>query len=148
MNSLTQAANLVAQQISPMTLHAGLPAVSMGQFLPAQNFLPAFHSLMATGQPLGMPMVSMASATNGTTVAAAAAVLEKVWFVLALTFYALLSYEFQDTFYLKDCKLFFVSLIGETCPGSLSHANVIPSFVIHGHVGYGKPSSVLWSGDE
>lgn len=86
MNALTQAASLVAQQVSPMTLHAaGIPTASMGQFLPAQSFLPAFHSLMATGQPLGMPMVSMASATNGAAAAtvAAAAVLEKVsWIVL------------------------------------------------------------------
>lgn len=40
---------------------AGIP-VSMAPFLPgAQAFLPAFHSLMATGQHIGIPMAAMAS---------------------------------------------------------------------------------------
>ena len=45
---------------------AGIP-VSMAQFLPAaaQGFMPAFHSLVASGQHLGIAMPPMPSTSNG-----------------------------------------------------------------------------------
>lgn len=69
--SMTQANSMASQLPASLAMAAGIP-VSMAQFLPAQGFLPAFHSLMASsGQHLGLHMNPMASTSNP--------VMDKVW---------------------------------------------------------------------
>lgn len=61
---MTQSTTMATQLPATLAMAAGIPA-SMAQFLPAQGFLPAFHSLMAqSGQHLGLQMPPMASTSN------------------------------------------------------------------------------------
>jgi len=62
--AMTQSTTMATQLPATLAMAAGIPA-SMAQFLPAQGFLPAFHSLMAqSGQHLGLQMPPMASTSN------------------------------------------------------------------------------------
>ena len=62
--AMPQSSTMATQLPATLAMAAGIPA-SMAQFLPAQGFLPAFHSLMAqSGQHLGRPIAPMASTSN------------------------------------------------------------------------------------